>query len=108
MGKIIFLIVIFLILNINTQWVPFTKSGSILLGKYQAFTFNSAATQIQFSLSSSLPCDMYVMTDAQFQRFQQKLSFVYIFGGTYRTSLSQGPWQNTYKGTILQAGSSIF
>jgi hypothetical protein len=44
------------------------------------------------------------MKDTEFQKFQQKLPFVYIFGGTNIKVLEQNATKNLNPDTLLQAG----
>jgi hypothetical protein len=102
--KFVFFIILLSLIQINSQWTEFFKTGIIKKNKYQAYTFNIKATEIQFKLETSNDCDIFVMKDTEFQKFQQKLPFVYIFGGTNIKVLEQNATKNLNPDTLLQAG----
>lgn len=75
------LLIFFLILPYLTQcdvWEKIERTESIKPQYYLGYDFSSSAKMINYTITCSLECDVYLMNMNEFERFRDKLSFKYL------------------------------
>jgi hypothetical protein len=93
--KIFLLSFLILFVTVNTAWVSFTKRGVSVNAKgFQGYDFNTGATEIKFNMRASTRCDMFLLSETQFQNFKRGASFISLWSSKGVTSSGQQFYSN--------------
>jgi hypothetical protein len=61
---------------------------------YQGYDFNTGATEIKFNMRASTRCDMFLLSETQFQNFKRGASFISLWSSKGVTSSGQQFYSN--------------
>jgi hypothetical protein len=76
--KIIILTILFLL--IKSEWITNNRFNNVNPSDVNGYHIDQNSMEIKFRLSCSFKCDMYLLTEHDYNKLVQKVSFSYFWG----------------------------